>query len=80
MAAGGNRRPLPRRVLLTLPLFDSRNSTLQQERISAFAVLTQSRGVGEKNPTVEQLGALAASWAPAHGFAMLYIDGRLKRL
>src|ERR1700734_3655723 len=59
---------------------DSRNSTLQQERASAFAVLTEARGVGDKKPTVEQLGALTASWALAHGFAMLYIDGRLKRL
>lgn len=59
---------------------DSRNSTLQQERISAFAVLTQARGVGDKIPTIEELGALTASWALTHGFAMLYIDGRLKRL
>jgi hypothetical protein len=59
---------------------DSRNTALQQERISAFAMLTETRGLTGKKPTVEQLGALAASWALAHGFAMLYIDGRLKRV
>jgi AcrR family transcriptional regulator len=58
---------------------DPRNSTLQQERLSAFSVLTQARGITAK-PTVEQLGDLAAAWAMAHGFAMLYIDGRLKRV
>ena len=59
---------------------DSRNTALQQERLSAYAVLTEARGVTDKKPTVEQLGELTASWALTHGFAMLYIDGRLKRL
>jgi AcrR family transcriptional regulator len=59
---------------------DSRNTALQQARISAFAVLTEARGIGDKKPTVDQLGALTASWALTHGFAMLHIDGRLKRL
>lgn len=59
---------------------DSRNSALQQERLSAFAVLTEARGITDKKPNVEQLGELTASWALTHGFAMLYIDGRLKRL
>jgi AcrR family transcriptional regulator len=59
---------------------DSTNSTLQQERIAAYAVLTEARGLTDNKPSVEQLGELAASWALTHGFAMLYIDGRLKRL
>jgi len=59
---------------------DSRNTALQQERLSAFAVLTEARGITNQKPTVGQLGELTASWALTHGFAMLYIDGRLKRL
>ena len=35
---------------------------------------------GDKNPSLEELGRITAGWALAHGFAMLYIDGRLKRI
>jgi hypothetical protein len=40
---------------------DSRNNTLQRERISALSVLTEARGVGDEKPAGEQLGALTAS-------------------
>jgi AcrR family transcriptional regulator len=58
---------------------NGRNLELQQERAAAFAALAQARGVGA-DPSLAQLGALAASWSLVHGFALLYIDGRLKRL
>jgi AcrR family transcriptional regulator len=59
---------------------DSKNANLEEERASAFKALASERGVDASHPSFEQLGFLTASWALAHGFAMLYIDGRLKRI
>jgi AcrR family transcriptional regulator len=59
---------------------DAKNAALDEERVSAFASLVRDRGIGNKNPSLEELGTVTAGWALAHGFAMLYIDGRLKRI
>jgi AcrR family transcriptional regulator len=59
---------------------DSKNTALDEERVSAFAALARDSGIGDKQPSIEELGTLTAAWALAHGFAMLYIDGRLKRI
>jgi AcrR family transcriptional regulator len=59
---------------------DSSNRTLEEERAAAFLSLARGSGVGDAKPTFEELGKLTASWALVHGFAMLLLDGRLKRL
>jgi AcrR family transcriptional regulator len=59
---------------------DAKNPTLQQERVDTFAHLSQASDIKLENLTLEQLGALTAGWSIAHGFAMLYIDGPIKRL
>ena len=45
-----------------------------------FRSLAQTSDVAVENLTLAQLGALTAGWSIAHGFAMLYIDGPIKRL
>jgi AcrR family transcriptional regulator len=59
---------------------DSKNSTLQQERVATFSHLSQASDIKLENLTLAQLGALTAGWSIAHGFAMLYIDGPIKRI
>ena len=59
---------------------DSKSAALDEERVSAFAVLARDSGLGNKKPSFEELGQVTAAWALVHGFAMLYIDGRLKRI
>jgi AcrR family transcriptional regulator len=59
---------------------DSKNAALDEERVSAFATLARDSGIGDQKPSFEDLGKLTADWALVHGFAMLYIDGRLKRI
>src|SRR5580698_9819961 len=61
-------------------ILDPKNPTLQQERAETFARLSQTSDVAVENLTLAQLGALTAGWSIAHGFAMLYIDGPIKRL
>ena len=62
------------------PILDPKNATLQQERIETFSRLSQATDIKLDNLTLEQLGLLTAGWSIAHGFAMLYIDGPIKRL
>jgi AcrR family transcriptional regulator len=61
-------------------ILDAKNHTLQQERVETFSHLSQASDIKLENLTLEQLGALTAGWSIAHGFAMLYIDGPIKRL
>jgi AcrR family transcriptional regulator len=61
-------------------ILDPKNPTLQHERAETFARLAQTSDVAVENLTLAQLGALTAGWSIAHGFAMLYIDGPIKRL
>ena len=61
-------------------ILDPKNPTLQQERIETFSRLSQASDIVLENLTLAQLGALTAGWSIAHGFAMLYIDGPIKRL
>jgi len=61
-------------------ILDPKNSTLQQERIETFSHLSQASDIKLENLTLEQLGAMTAGWSIAHGFAMLYIDGPIKRI
>jgi AcrR family transcriptional regulator len=61
-------------------ILDPKNPTLQHERAETFARLSQTSEVAVENLTLAQLGALTAGWSIAHGFAMLYIDGPIKRL
>jgi AcrR family transcriptional regulator len=59
---------------------DSKNPTLQQERVATFSHLSQASDIKLEDLTLAQLGALTAGWSIAHGFAMLYIDGPIKRI
>jgi AcrR family transcriptional regulator len=59
---------------------DAKNPILQQERVDTFSHLSQASEIKLENLTLEQLGMLTAGWSIAHGFAMLYIDGPIKRL
>jgi AcrR family transcriptional regulator len=61
-------------------ILDPKNSALQQERAQTFARLSQTSDAAMENLTLAQLGALTAGWSIAHGFAMLYIDGPIRRL
>ena len=61
-------------------ILDPKNPTLQQERAETFARLSQTSDVPVESLTLAQLGALTAGWSIAHGFAMLYIDGPIRRL
>jgi AcrR family transcriptional regulator len=61
-------------------ILDTKNPTLQQERVATFSHLAQASDIKLENLTLAQLGALTAGWSIAHGFAMLYIDGPIKRI
>ena len=67
-------------LMFRAPILDPKNPTLQQERIDTFSRLSQASDIKLENLTLEQLGFLTAGWSIAHGFAMLYIDGPIKRL
>jgi AcrR family transcriptional regulator len=61
-------------------ILDSKNPTLQQERVDTFSHLSQASAIKLEHLTLAQLGELTAGWSIAHGFAMLYIDGPIKRI
>ena len=67
-------------LMFRSPILDPNNPTLQQERIDTFSRLSQASDIKLENLTLEQLGFLTAGWSIAHGFAMLYVDGPIKRL
>ena len=54
--------------------------SLAEARTEALRQLAQTRGVGESEPSLAQLGHITGGWAIVHGFAMLLLDGRLAPL
>lgn len=54
--------------------------SLVEARTEAIRQLAQTRGIGESEPSLAQLGHITGGWAIVHGFAMLLLDGRLAPL
>ena len=59
---------------------DSKNPALQAARKRGIFVLAGTRGADMENPTLSQVGAMAANWALIHGLSLLLLTGRLGTL
>jgi AcrR family transcriptional regulator len=59
---------------------DSKSPALQSARKRAISVLAGTRGASMEQPTLSQVGAMAANWALVHGLSLLLLTDRLKAL
>jgi AcrR family transcriptional regulator len=59
---------------------DSKSPALRSARKRAISVLAGTRGASMEQPTLSQVGAMAANWALVHGLSLLLLTDRLKAL
>lgn len=56
---------------------DSKNDLLMAARKRGISVLAKTSGANMENPSLSQVGAMAANWGLLHGLSLLLITGRI---